>query len=40
MRLVSTSPAIHQGMIKDVLPTTTITDSWIGVGGVFGKLWT
>ena len=39
IRLARSPPEIHQGWIGDALLSTTITDTWVGEGEVFGELW-
>ena len=39
IRLARSPPEIHQGWIGDVILSTTITDTWVGEGEVFGELW-
>ena len=39
IRLAISPPIIHQGWVGDALPSTTITDAWVGAGKVFGELW-
>ena len=39
IRLASSPPEIDQGWIGDALLSTTITDTWVGEGEVFGELW-
>ena len=38
IRLANSLLEIHQGWIGDALSSTTITDTWVGVGEVFGEL--
>ena len=38
IRLASSPPDIHQGWIVDELPSTTITEAWVGAGEVFGEI--
>ena len=38
IRLARSPPDIHQGWIGDELPSTTITEAWVGVREVFGEL--
>ena len=39
IRLASSPPDIYQVWIGDVLPSTTITDTWVGAGEVFVGFW-
>ena len=39
IRLANSPPEIHQGWIGDALPSTAITDAWVGTGEIFGELW-
>lgn len=40
VRLISTLLEVHQGLIRNALSSTTITDAWVRTGEVFGWFWT
>ena len=39
MILTTAQLEVHQGWIGDDIPSTIITDAWLGTGKVFGVLW-
>ena len=39
IKLSSSPPEIHQGWIGSALPSTNLTNAWVGARQVFGELW-